>query len=376
MTSLAERDFERILLVKPSSLGDIVHALPVLAGLRRRYPSAHIDWLVSRPLAPLLEAHPGLNEVVIFDRRAIGQVTHGATAARTLWALLGALRRRRYGLVVDLQGLFRSGVFSWATRAAVRLGFRRSRELAWLFYTDYIPEPSAPSGSGAPHPANPADVHAVDRNVAVGELLGFAPAPVAFALPLPERVRIEVAELLDVEGVSSIETDRGSFVAIVPGTRWETKRWPAARFAEVIDVLQAEGWPCVLAGAPDEAALCAEIVETCGTDVVNLAGRTRVDQFAGLLAASALVVCHDSAAAHLAVAFDRPLVCLIGPTNPARTGPYGRPESVVRLPLDCAPCYLRRLVQCPHQHRCLRELTVDTVLTAIRRALGSGQEVT
>jgi len=125
----------------------------------------------------------------------------------------------------------------------------------------------------------------------------------------------------------------------------------------------------VLLGGGDEVALCETIAAQCRRKPLSLAGRTSLPEFVALIDQANLVVCHDSAAAHLAAALSRPLVCITGPTNPYRTGPYRRLDDAVGLDLDCAPCYLRRLEQCPYDHRCLRELSVDHVQSAIRVSL-------
>ena len=351
---LAQRDFARILIVKPSSLGDVVHALPVLHGLRVRYPLARIDWLVASPFASLLEGHPELNEVVVFDRQRFGRVGRSPRAALEFLRFLRGLRSRRYDLVIDLQGLFRSGFLTRITGAPVRLGFRSAPEAAWIGSTDYL------------SPADP-DVHAVERNYQVAKLLGFAEVPVEFKLPVSERVQVEAAQLLNSSGVRA--EDR--IVAVAPGARWETKRWPVEYFGQTVGDLEGRlGVRCVLIGGKDEAELCGQVMQTSASAPVNLAGLTSLPQLVAVLARADVVLCHDSAAAHLAAALDRPLVCLTGPTNPRRTGPYGRLAQVLQLPVDCAPCYLRRLSQCPHQHRCLRELESKAVTSAVLGALG------
>ena len=357
---LSRRDFARILIVKPSSLGDVVHALPVLHGLRVRYPQARIDWLLAAPFVPLLEGHPELNEVIVFDRGRFGRVGRSPRVALEFVRFLRELRRRRYDLVIDLQGLFRSGLIARAAGALVRLGFRAARELGWLGYTDYLP-------AGDP------DMHAVDRNYQVARLLGFAQEPVRFTLPVPEGMQLEAARLLNSAGVRA--EDR--VVLVAPGARWETKRWPVEHFGRTVCALeQASGTRCVLVGGKDEAELCGQVAraaggaEGVGGAPVNLAGRTSLPQLVALIARADVVLCHDSAAAHLAAALERPLVCLTGPTNPRRTGPYGRFEQVLQLPLECAPCYFRRLAQCPYQQRCLRELEPERVTAAVLNALG------
>ena len=263
------------------------------------------------------------------------------------------MRDRHYGLVIDLQGLFRTGFLTWASGAGVRIGFRNAREGAWLFYTHRLR-------------VDESETHAVDRNYRVAELLGFEDVPIEFNQTLPESVRAEARNLLRERGL----TGEGRLVVVVPGARWETKTWLPERFAETIDELHGRNLArCVLVGGPDEVTLCERIATACRSGPINLAGRTTVQQLAAVVGLANLVLCHDSAAMHLAVALERPLVCLVGPTNPLRTGPYRRADDVVRLELDCAPCYLRRLSRCPHDHRCMKELDVGTVVAAVERSL-------
>lgn len=348
-----EREFQRILLIKPSSLGDIVHALPVLRGLRHRYPNAVIHWLVNDSFAALLEGHPDIDELVVFDRRRFSRVGRSWRVTREFMAFVTQIRNRRYDLVVDLQGLFRTGFLAWASGAPVRIGFREAREGAWLFYNRRLPRAEG-------------DVHAVDRNYAVAGVLGFSDLPVSFGLHLADDDRRSVEGLLSEHG----HTNQQPLVAIVPGARWETKMWHPQRFAATIDALeQADHVRCVLLGGPDEEPLCRRITEDCRTTPINLAGRTSIRQLAAVIATVDAVVCQDSAAMHLAVAFGKPLVCLVGPTNPHRTGPYGRLDDVMRSGPDCAPCYLRDLSQCGHDHRCMTEISADSVVSAVRRLL-------
>lgn len=352
-TELAERSFKRILLIKPSSLGDVVHALPVLHGLRMRYPDARIDWLISSAFAPLLESHNELNELIIFDRRYFGRVGRSPQATRGFVRFVQGLRARRYELVIDLQGLFRTGFLAWASGAPVRIGFYSGREAAWIFFTHRIRDGSS-------------NMHAVDRNYSVSKLLGFEGVPIRFNLPVSDVDYDDARTVLRDAGLQ----DGEPVVVVVPGARWETKRWPPERFAEAVDEIHARRrGRCVLAGGSEEVGLCERIVGLCRSAPVSLAGRTSLPQLAALLGLADLVLCHDSAAMHLAVALERPLVCLVGPTNPLRTGPYRRTDDVVRLKLDCAPCYLRRLSRCPHDHRCMRALDTASVVAAVERAL-------
>ncbi len=347
---LRDRCFERILLVKPSSLGDVVHALPVLHGLRRRFPSATIDWLIASSLASLLRGHPDVSHVLEFDRRKYGRLGVNLGATRDFLRFVGQLRAKQYDLVIDLQGLFRSGFLTWMTRAPVRVGFADAREAAWAFYNRRIP-----TNGGA--------THAVDHNYQVAKVLGFEHIPVRFHLALSQADRSEALALLAED-----EPRRGNagIVAIAPGARWETKRWIPERFAAVINALHAgAAVRCVLVGGPSEAALCEQIGQACRAAPLNLAGRTSLVHLAAVLERCDVVLCHDSGVMHLAVALERPLVCLTGPTDPRRTGPYRRLDDVLREDLPCSPCFLRRLSQCEYGHRCMQDLKAEVVVKSI-----------
>src|SRR5438874_8010211 len=160
----------RIALIKPSALGDIVHALPVLSALRRRFPAAHITWVVNRAYEPLLAGHPDLTDTLSFDR---GAFKKGVRAALTSSFHFGAeLRRRRFDLVIDLQGLLRTGLMCLASGAPRRVGFANAREGSRYAYTHKVRVPDADR------------IHAVDRYWRVAEALGAGDVPKRFRVPL------------------------------------------------------------------------------------------------------------------------------------------------------------------------------------------------
>lgn len=365
--SLAGRNFQRILIVKPSSLGDIIHALPVLHGLRRRFPDAAIDWLVATAFAPLIDAHPDLDHVVLFDRERFSRLGRSLAPTLEFIDFLRDFRARAYDLAIDLQGLFRSGFLALATGAPVRLGFAAARECAWLFYTHRIRDP-APRPSGTESRTPPPDLHAVDRNGLVGRLLGFDSTPMRFDLAVTDAERAAAARILTAAGM---DPDR-PFIALWPGARWETKRWPPEKFAAVVDRLAASvQHPAALMGDPTERSLCEAVARRAAAGPAVLAGRSSIRQAVALLERAALVVTHDSAPMHIAAALDRPLVAILGPTNPRRTGPYGRPDAVVQSDIPCAPCYLKRLADCPHEHRCMADLDVADVVRKAEETLAA-----
>ncbi|MEK6675168.1 MAG: lipopolysaccharide heptosyltransferase II [Planctomycetota bacterium] len=347
---LRRREFHHILIVKPSSLGDVIHAFPVLHGLRTRYPKAKIDWLISTPFAPLLQGHSDLDEVLPFDRSLYSRVVSNPKAAVAFLRFLRNLQRQRHDLVVDLQGLFRSGFLSFASRAPVRIGFSDSREGAWLFYTHRIPRGEI-------------NVHAVDRNYRVARILGFEDVPVEFPMAVRSEAKAQVESFLKP---TMIGESLGPLVGVVPGARWETKMWSPERFSRVIDRIHGDhSARVVLLGGSGDVSLCEKIAADCSVPALNLAGQTTLDQLVAAIDRCDLVLCQDSAAAHIAAGLGRPLVCLVGPTNPHRTGPYKRFQDVVRHDVECSPCYLRRLSQCPHEQKCMSDLEVDRVVEAV-----------
>jgi heptosyltransferase I len=336
----------RVLLIKPSSLGDVVHALPVLAGLRSAFPDAHLAWMIATPFAPLLKDHPLLDELIPFDRRRYGRVHHDPAALRDFGRFLSHLNASRFDLVIDLQGLLRSGFFAVFTQARYRVGFSAAREFGAAFCTHRVQVP-------------PACVHAVDRNVHLARTVGLPIADPEFPLPLTLDETQEANALLADHADGFLE----NFIAIVPGARWTTKQWPAARYAALIDRLAETGRPpCVLLGAPDERPVADAITARAQAPLCDLVGRTSLRQLAALLDRSERVVCNDSGPMHIAAALGKPLVALFGPTDPARCGPYTDRAQVVRALIPCLGCYRRR---CWHQS-CLQDVTVDQVLAAVQ----------
>ncbi len=334
----------RILLIKPSSLGDVTHALPVLHLLRRRYPGAKISWLVAPYCSGLLEGHPDLDEVIIFDRRRFGTAWKNPSAGLDLIRFKRDLRRRQFDWVIDLQGLFRSGWLAWQTRAPVRIGFANAREWAPLFYTHRIPIATM-------------EQHAVDRYLKIAIAAGCDDGPVEFPFAFTETDRAAVADM----------TGDQPFAVLLPGANWATKRWPVENFEALVNPIHQQfALKSIVAGGPDTIDLANSI-----PSALNLAGKTNLPQLVALLERSSLVIANDSGPMHIAAALNKPLVTIFGPTNPIRTGPYNRPDSVVRVDIPCSPCYSRK---CSHTS-CLRWLTIEPVLATAAEQVSNGTPV-
>lgn len=290
-------------------MGDVCRSVPLLVSLRRAYPGARIDWLVQDSFREAIEAHPDLSEVVPFPRKTLGKDLASLRWLRVRrW--VGSIRRRRYDLVLDAQGLFRSGLIAWLSGAAVRIGDRRSAECSWLFCNHRVKTPRA--------------MHTVDRMLALLEGAGVPPV-CDMRLHVPAGGTAEAAELVPESGEA--------FVVLAPTSRWPGKQWPEERFAGLAVRLLGMGVArIVVVGGPGEEVQCPSLVELAkGDGRVSIAiGRTSVGGLMGLIARSSLVVANDSAPVHMAVGFDRPLVALYGPTDVSRVGPYGRSLDVLQ----------------------------------------------
>jgi lipopolysaccharide heptosyltransferase I len=332
---------QRILLIKPSAVGDVVHTLPILNLLRKRWPATKISWLLTPLCAGLLDGHPQLDEVILFKRDRYAASWYDPSALSELFALKRELRAKQFDLVIDLQGLFRSGWLTKQTKAPMRIGFANAREFAWLAYTHKVPVENL-------------EQHAIDRYLLITNLLGCPRDPVEFIFATDDTDRRVAAEL-------TAGADR--FALLFPGTNWQTKRWPIEHFAALVEPLEKQfNLKCFVGGAPNEVSLASQI-----RGATNLAGKTNLRQLTALIERAALVISNDSGPMHLAAALNKPLISLFGPTNPTRTGPYKKENSVVRLDIPCSPCYSRK---CSHQS-CLKWLTTDSVLRAAESAFAS-----
>lgn len=300
---------ERILIIRPSALGDVCRSVPVLASLRAAYPSAVIDWLVQDTFRDGVSAHPALTSVVAFPRREFGAWWRpGVFGAFRAW--LGSLAQAGYDLVLDCQGLARSGLFAWATRAPRRIGPADARELGWLGLTERV--------------RVPATFHTVDRMLALVEAAGVeAVRDMRLYAPPAER------EAVGSEALASMR-----YAVLAPTSRWAGKQWPAERYASVARELLARGWydGVVLVGARSEREQIGPVLALAGSDrrVVDLVGETTIGRLMAIIERSALVVANDSAALHMAVGFQRPVVALFGPTRVDMVGPYGHSDRVVQ----------------------------------------------
>jgi heptosyltransferase I len=377
--ALRSAEFSRILLIKPSALGDVVHTLPVLVKLRARYPRAQIDWLITPENAEVVRYHPALSNVVLFARGDFSKRGRRWRAFVSFFDLLKQIRSAKYELIIDMHGQVRSAFFALISGARVRIGFDRpvkrgltvsaehdlknipshgwrgAREGSWIAYTHRIPIPTL-------------DVHAIDRYLWVAPLLGLDDNPPDLTIHLSPQATNKVNRLLEEHGVPASKP----LVVLVPGTIWETKHWTIEGFAGVARQFLQDGFAVALAGTTRDQQRCRQIA-AAAPGTCDLSGKTTPADLAALIRRAEVAVTNDSGSMHVAASLGKPMVSVFGPTNPVHIGPYERPESVVRVDLPCSPCNYRRLSQCPFDHACMKQVTSAMVVERVRKILSTAK---
>lgn len=290
---------DRVCIVMMSAVGDAVHVLPVLTALKRHHPAMHVTWVLQPGPATLVRGHRCVDEILLFDR------TKGLQGFLDIRRELSA---RRFDLVINLQVYFKAGIITGFTQAPVKLGFdrARARDANWLFTTHRIP----------PH----AMQHVQDQYFEFCDWLGVPHEPVTWDLgPWSAQEQQWQREFLS-------RFDR-PIAPIVVATSKPQKDWLPERWAEVSDALYHDfGLQPVLVGARSPREVHAEqvIMSRTRTKPYSALGQGGLRGLAGIVAGSALVLTPDTGPLHMTVALDRPVISLIGYSNPKRVGPYRR----------------------------------------------------
>ncbi len=325
---------KKILIIKPSSLGDIVHSLPVLDVLSRCFPGAAIHWLVAKGLEGILEGNPLLRKVWVIHKDEWKKITKFYSTVAELRKLFRSLKAEQFDYAIDLQGLFRSGLITKATGARMRIGFEEAREGSAVFYTHKV--------------EGGRESHAVDRYLKIAAFLGCDISEVKFPFQPSVNPPFVTPYLPPIE----------DYIVMVPGARWPTKRWPAHRFGELASLLPLK---TLVVGGKGDRMLADEVVERSKGNAISVAGKTDLMGLVSVIRGAGFVVSNDTGPMHIAAALGIPVFALFGPANPDRTGPYGRGHTVIRKELLCSPCYKR---SCKNT-LCMDMITVEEVAVAI-----------
>ena len=340
-----------ILIIKLSAIGDVVHSLPLLEVLRGGFPCARIDWLIEEAASGIVEGHPDLNELIVFPRRSwlnrCIRKREYINVGKELITFFGELRKREYDVVIDLQGLLKSGVLTLLARGIRKIGLNGAREGSSLFVKEQVTFPGP-------------EIHALDRYLFVAKHLGVADPVWSGKIPIYDTDKRYVDDLL-----VGLEGNR-ALVAVNPMAKWESKLWDLERFACLADVINENlGAAVIFTGSESDQIAIERIITGMRTKALNLAGKTNLKQLAYLYGKCTVVVSTDTGPMHMAAAMGSPVVAIFGPTSPLRTGPYGTKHRVVRAGLGCSPCFKK---SCDDMS-CMKKITADQVFDTAKEVI-------
>ncbi len=348
--SFMQPENKRILIIKPSSLGDIIHTLPVVHALKRCFSDCFIGWVVQQTFAPLLAADKSIDAVYPIHipstsdpRAGRGAWLHAFRATvHTLKTLRKQFQQKPYDLILDLHASLRSGLLGRTNPGGIRIGFRDAKELNTFFQDQLLAVPDAVE-------------HAQSKNLLFCEHLGCTVADEDFHLCTGVKDRQAVQAFLRQQGVEA------EFIYANPAARWQSKFWPPEHWAELADRFYARGTRIIFGGSRQDTGYIESISRKMKTPAISAAGRLSLPQSAALLQCSRLYIGLDSGPMHMAALSNIPVAALFGPTHPARVGPYRVKHRIVRAEeMHCLECRKR---VCAHP-RCLLNISARMVYDA------------
>lgn len=342
---------EKILIIKPSAFGDIIHAFPLLDRLKSAYPDIFIGWVVNREYADLLENNPLVNRVYFFDRKRWGRKRNIPKTVFEFLKLAKVIKREKYDVVIDLQGLLRSGLVAFFSAARYRIGLSDAREGSRYCYNHVVP-------------VHDRKRHAIDRYLIVGDYLalGNSESSVRFPIHWSDTVEHRISQLLKKDGIKQADLK----IAINPNARWKTKCWEPEKCAQLADILMDSlNAKVVFVGSPADTDSVENIVARMKNKPVSMAGKTSVLDLACLLKNMDLLITSDSGPMHMAVAVGIPVIALFGPTDPEKTGPYGDSNMVIHKNSSCEPCFKRA---CENIY-CMKSISVEEVVECVHHTI-------
>jgi len=327
-------DPKKILIIKPSALGDIIHTLPVLSVLAENFPKAEIHWVVAKGLHTVLENHSMISKLWVIDKNRWKKLEAVKETFQEISTLRKNLKSENFDVVIDLQGLFRTGLISQFTGSKCRIGFKKAREGAPVFYTHKVD-------------VEWEGIHAIDRYLKLLEPLGCTVNQVKFPFA-PFEENIPILKELPSE-----------FAVIAPSAGKAANRWPSERFGKLASRLDI---PSVIVSNQADAEIADEVVTASDGKAVSIAGRTSIMELAAVIKKSKFFISNDTGPMHIAAALNIPVFAIFGPANPIRTGPYGDIHTIIKKDLPCSPCYAKKKCK---TWECLKDLTVDMVYKEI-----------
>ncbi len=345
----------KILIVKLSAIGDVIHTLPSLNAIKRHYPDAHITWLIEEAASSLIVEHEALYRVIISKRKKWVKGIFGSSCLKNIketYQFLKELRDTKYDLIIDFQGLLKSATLIALARGKRKTGFDKGMEhmeYSYIFLNERIP------------PVN-MDNHALLRNLMLINALGIKSKEIEYKLPVSFYTHKITDELLERHGIK----DARLLVAINPVAKWITKLWDNRKFALLADrLIEKYNASVIFTGSQSDRSTIDNILSGMSYGAVNLAGETTLKTLAALYEKTKFLISTDTGPMHMAAAIDTPVIALFGPTAPWRTGPFGAKHKILRSGPYCSPCFKRH---CSTKD-CMNQISVEQVMDAVSSIL-------
>ena len=318
----------QFLILKPSSLGDVIHAFPAVSALLRAYPGATVDWFIQPAFAELTAYLPGVRRNILFQRKKLGRLS---TFPGELRALKKDIRMTSYDAVIDLQGLTRSAAIGRLAKSSVFAGPAKPKE--WLAKAGYNQFLHAPE-----------ERHALERNnLMIADFLQRTDLDFSFTMEKVDAYAETADKILADAGLHTGQ----KFAAVAPGARWLTKQWPPEFFAQVIRRIYEKHpeYHFLLLGTADDSPAAKVIAEKSNCPCSDLCGKTSLGALVEIIRKTDLFLCNDSGPMHIAAALNVPLLAMFGPTSPVLTGPYSEKSKVLQPSIPCIGCFKRNCPQ-------------------------------
>ena len=352
------KEYHNIAIVKLSAIGDVVHALPVASALRKEYPKAHLSWIVEGKAREIVDGNPDLDEVIIFEKaRWLKEFPYPHRTILILWDIIRfaqRLHKARFDLVIDLQGLIKSGVLTWLTGGNTRIGFSAAccREPVNARFTNFHVTPCQE------------DVHIIDQCLSLVRGLGADTEQKQFKMHIPEKEQEYIKKFLEKKGVAKDK----SLLIINPGAGWETKQWGDENYAQLADRLIGDlGMEVIFLWGPSELDMIKPIQKKMQQRALRDCPTT-LKQSMALMQRAQLFIAGDTGPLHIAAALDIPCLGIYGPSSPERNGPYGKIHRVVQTDVSCRNCF-RRFCS---TKECMKSISVNKIMDTIQTMVKGG----
>ncbi|OQY01279.1 MAG: lipopolysaccharide heptosyltransferase I [Desulfobacteraceae bacterium 4572_130] len=345
----------KILIIKMSAIGDVIHTLPALNAIRSHFPKAHITWLVEEAAFDIILGHRGLDRVLLSKRKKWVKQLFSLSffqGAKKIYRFIKELRKTNYDIIIDFQGLFKSAIMLALARGEKKIGFDKGMEHAeysHIFYNYRIPAVSM-------------EIHALKRGLILLESLGIFCKKIEYNLAIGGKNRINLEKLLKSKG---LEQDR-MIICINPEATWETKLWSNKKFGELADRLfEKFNANIIYTGSKSDIKSILEIISFMENPCINLAGLTTLKTLAALYEKTDVLITTDTGPMHLGVASATKVLGIFGSTSSLRTGPYGENHKVVKADILCSPCFKKRC----HTKECMEMISVDHVMGTVDKLM-------